>query len=356
MQIGIFSIGDRTPDAVTCRVPGDTERLEQMVDLAVTTERLGLDVFAIGEHHNPPFVTSSQSTLLAFIAAQTRRLLLSTATTLITTNDPVKIAEDFAVLQHLSKGRTDIMLGRGNTGPVYPWFGRDVRDALPLSTENYALLRRLWTEENIDWTGEYRSSLTSFTSVPRPLNGTPPFVWHGSVRTPEVAEQAAYYGDGYFSNHIFAPPAHTQRMVQLYRERFEHYGHGPAEHAIVGLGAQAFIRPRSQDARAEYGSYFAGTPRFGGLSIGEYSDRTPLAVGSPQEVIDKILAYRSYAGDIHRLLFTIDAFGTPADVAQEQLHILGTDIVPVLRREMTPAAPPALPLAHAERVVAEASN
>ncbi|MDT0184007.1 LLM class flavin-dependent oxidoreductase [Microbacterium sp. ARD31] len=118
MQIGIFSIGDRRPDPLTGRTLDDAARLEQMVEEAVSAESAGYDVFAIGEHHNLPFVTSAQTTLLSFIAARTSRILLSTATTLITTNDPVKIAEDFATLQHLSQGRSDLMLGRGNTGPV----------------------------------------------------------------------------------------------------------------------------------------------------------------------------------------------------------------------------------------------
>ena len=354
MQIGIFSIGDRIPDVVTGHTLGDTERLDQMVAQAVDAEAAGFDVYAIGEHHNPPFVTSSQTTLLAFIAARTSRILLSTATTLITTNDPVKIAEDFAVLQHLSKGRTDVMLGRGNTGPVYPWFGKDVREGVALSIENYALLRRLWTEESIDWEGKHRTPLTEFTSVPRPLDATPPFVWHGSVRTPEIAEQAGYYGDGFFSNHIFAPPSHTERMVTLYRQRFEHYGHGPARQAPVGLGAQAFVRPRSQDALSEYASYFEGGPKMGGYSLKEYMGLTPLAVGSPQEIIDKILGYRDYSGDIHRLLFNLDSGGMPPAIATEQLGLLSTEVLPVLRREMSPADAPAVPLTHAERTAAPA--
>ena len=152
--------------------------------------------------------------------------MLSTSTTLITTNDPVKIAEDYAMLQHLADGRVDLMMGRGNTGPVYPWFGKDIRDGIPLAVENYALLRRLWREDVVDWEGKFRTPLQGFTSTPRPLDGVPPFVWHGSIRSPEIAEQAAYYGDGFFHNHIFWPTEHTQRMVELYRRRFEHYGHG----------------------------------------------------------------------------------------------------------------------------------
>ena len=184
-----------------------------MVAIALKAEEVGLDVFATGEHHNPPFVPSSPTTMLGYIAAKTERLILSTATTLITTNDPVKIAEDYAMLQHLADGRVDLMMGRGNMGPVYPWFGQDIRNGIALAYENYALLHRLWREDVVDWEGKFRTPLTGFTSTPRPLDGVPPFVWHGSIRSPEIAEQAAYYGDGFFHNNIFWPKEHVQRMV-----------------------------------------------------------------------------------------------------------------------------------------------
>src|SRR5580698_5616253 len=226
MQFGIFTVGDVTTDPATGRAPTEHERIKAMVAMARKAEEIGLDVFATGEHHNPPFVPSSPTTMLGYVAAQTRGLILSTATTLITTNDPVKIAEDFAMLQHLADGRVDLMLGRGNTGPVYPWFGQDIRDGLPLAVEHYALLRRLWDEDVVDWQGRFRTPLQGFTSTPRPLDGVAPFVWHGSIRSPEIAEQAAYYGDGFFHNNIFWPKEHTQRMIALYRRRFAHYGHG----------------------------------------------------------------------------------------------------------------------------------
>ena len=168
-------------------------------------EEVGLDVFATGEHHNPPFIASAPTATLAYIGAQTERIILSTATTLITTTDPVLIAEDYAKLQHLTDGRVDLMMGRGNTGPVYPWFGKDIRQGINLAIENYALLRRLWREDVVDWEGRFRTPLQGFTSTPRPLDGVAPFVWHGSIRSPEIAEQAAYYGDGFFHNHIFWP-------------------------------------------------------------------------------------------------------------------------------------------------------
>src|SRR5206468_7110540 len=118
--------------------------------IALKAEEVGLDVFALGEHHNPPFFSSSPTTTLAAIAAQTTTLQLSTATTLITTNDPVKIAEDYAMLQHLADGRVDLMLGRVNTGPVYPWFGQDIRNGIELAVENYAMLHRLWSVDDVD--------------------------------------------------------------------------------------------------------------------------------------------------------------------------------------------------------------
>ena len=225
-QFGIFSVGDVTPDPTTGTTPSEHERIEAMVALALKAEQVGLDVFATGEHHNPPFVPSSPTTMLGFIAARTQRIVLSTAMTLITTNDPVKIAEDFAMLQHLAGGRVDLMLGRGNTGPVYPWFGQDIRNGIQLSVEHYDLLHRLWREDVVDWQGRFRTPLTGYTSTPRPLDGIPPFVWHGSIRSPQIPEQAAFYGDGFFHNNIFWPKDHVQRMVELYRRRFEHYGHG----------------------------------------------------------------------------------------------------------------------------------
>src|SRR5664279_5022664 len=181
MQFGIFTVGDVTPDPTTGRAPSEHERIKSMVAIARKAEEVGLDVFATGEHHNPPFVPSSPTTMLGFIAAQTERLILSTSTTLITTNDPVKIAEDYATLQHLADGRVDLMLGRGNTAPVYPWFGYDGNKAVELAIENYALLRRLWDEEVVDWEGRFRTPLKGFTSTPRPLEGVPPFVWHGNI-------------------------------------------------------------------------------------------------------------------------------------------------------------------------------
>src|SRR6185503_18838570 len=196
MQFGIFTVGDVTTDPTTGRAPWEAERIKAMVAIALKAEEVGLDVFATGEHHNPPFVPSSPTTMLGYIAARTQHLILSTATTLITTNDAVKLAEDYAMLQHLADGRVDLMLGRGNQGPVYPWFGQDIRNAVPLSVENTTLLHRLWREDVVDWSGQFRTPLVGFTAVPRPLDGVPPFVWHGSIRTPEVAELAAYYGDG----------------------------------------------------------------------------------------------------------------------------------------------------------------
>src|ERR1700750_447004 len=182
MQFGIFSVSDVTRNLVTGETPSEAERIEAIVQIARRADEVGLDVFAIGEHHNPPFFSSSPTTLLAHVAALTEQIVLSTAVTLITTNDPVKIAEDYAMLQHLAGGRVDLMLGRSNTVSVYPWFGRDIRQGLPLALEHYNLLHRLWREDVVDWEGQDRTPLQGFPSMPRRLDDVPPFVWHGSIR------------------------------------------------------------------------------------------------------------------------------------------------------------------------------
>ncbi|WP_280414371.1 LLM class flavin-dependent oxidoreductase [Nocardia carnea] len=356
MQFGIFSVSDITRDPVTGVTPSEAERIDAIVQIAKKTEEVGLDVFAIGEHHNPPFLSSSPTTLLAHIAALTERLIVTTATTLITTNDPVKIAEDYAMLQHLSKGRMDLMLGRGNTGPVYPWFGKDIRAGLPLALENYNLLHRLWREDVVDWDGNYRTPLQGFTATPRPLDGVPPFVWHGSIRTPEIAEQAAYYGNGFFANHIFWPTAHSLQLIEFYRQRFEHYGHGTKKQAIVGLGGQAYIAKKSQDAWNEFRPYFNEAPVYGhGPSLEDFAEMTPLSVGSPQEIIDKTLTFHDTFGDYQRQLWLMDHAGLPLKTVLNQLDLLGSEVVPVLRKELESRRDPESAPAptHQARVTAE---
>ena len=193
MQFGVFSVSDVTRDPVSGVTPTEAERIDALVQIARKTEEVGLDVFAVGEHHNAPFVNSSPTTLMAYISALTERLITTTTIAHITTNDPVKLAEDYAMLQHLSQGRADVMFGRGNTGPVYPWFGKDIRQSLPLALENYNLLHRLWREDVVDWTGQVpRVRCRASPPSPRPLDDVPPFVWHGCDQvTLEIAEQAA---------------------------------------------------------------------------------------------------------------------------------------------------------------------
>ena len=336
MEIGIFGVGQLHRDPVNDVMPTENDMFHELVRRAVHAEQVGLDVYAIGEHHNPPFISSADTTMLAYIAAKTNSITLSTSTTLITTNDPVRIAEEFATLQHLSNGRVDLMLGRGNTAEVYPWFGRDIRDGIPLAIENYALLRRLWDEDVVDWHGQFRVPLAGFTAMPRPLNSTPPFVWHGSIRSPEIAEQAAKYGDGFFVNNLFMSVDYFARYVDFYRQRYAEHGHGRAEDAIVGAGAVLYVRRNSQDAVREFAPYYYGHPAMS--STGTLEDaiaRTGLIVGSPAQVVDKIMGFREKFGDYQRQLFAVDAGGVPEKSVLETLDLLGEEVVPALRPQPT---------------------
>lgn len=345
MQFGAFTIGDITTDPTNGYSPSEHERIKATVRIAKHAEQAGFDVFATGQHHNPPFVApGNPPVLLAYLAAETKNIILSTATTLITTMDPVRLAEDYAYLQHLADGRVDLALGRGNTGPVYPWFGKDIRDGISLAVENYHLLYQLWRKTDVNWEGHFRTPLRGFTSTPRPLDDVPPFVWHGSIRSPEIAEQAAYYGDGFFHNNIFWNKEHVINMVNLYRERYEYYGHGKAEHAFVALGGQTFMRKNSQDAIREFRPYFDNAPVYGhGPSLEDFMEMTPLSVGSPQQIIDRTLEFREWVGDYQRQMFLIDHAGLPLDTVLEQIDIFGEEVLPVLRKEFDARRAPGIP-------------
>jgi alkanesulfonate monooxygenase SsuD/methylene tetrahydromethanopterin reductase-like flavin-dependent oxidoreductase (luciferase family) len=204
----------------------------------------------------------------------------------------------------------------------------------------------------VDWEGQFRGPLQGFTATPRPLDGVPPFVWHGAIRTPEIAEQAAFYGNGYFANHILAPNFHFAPLVDFYRQRFEHYGHGRAQDAFVGLGGQMFIAKKSQDAFDQYRPYFESYPMFRGTSLEQFARDTPMSVGSPQQIIDKTMTFQEGFGDYQRQLWAADNASMPVELALEQIELLATEVVPVLRREMAARRAPGVPDAptHATRV------
>lgn len=164
-----------------------------------------------------------------------------------------------------------------------------------------------------------------------------------SIRSPEIAEQAAYYGDGFFANHIFWPAEHSKRLIDFYRERYEHYGHGKAHQAIVGLGGQFFIRKNSQDAVREFRPYFDNAPVYGhGPSLEDFTRETPLTVGSPQEFVDRTLSFRETFGDYQRQLFLVDHAGLPLKTVLEQLDELG-EVLPELRKGFAEGRPADVP-------------
>ena len=166
------------------------------------------------------------------------------------------------------------MMGRGNTGPVYPWFGKDIREGIPLAIENYALLHRLWREDVVDWEGKFRTPLQGFTSTPRPLDGVPPFVWHGSIRSPEIAEQAAYYGDGFFHNHIFWPASHTAadgRALPAPLRALRPRPRRPGDRRPRWAGLHAQEQP---GRGAEFRPYFDNAPVYGhGPSLEDFTEQ-----------------------------------------------------------------------------------
>lgn len=340
MQFGVFSVSDLSANPTTGHQPDPTERINATVRIAQHAEDAGLDIFALGERHNPPFYTSTPATMLAYIAAKTNTIRLSTACALITTNDPVKLAEEYATLQHLSDDRFDLMLCRGGNRDAYSWFGKDPQSGVPLSLENYHLLRLLWEEEDVTWEGKYRAPLDNFTSVPRPMKKGAPFVWHSSVRSPHTAEVAAFYGDGFFHGHMFWPPEKARSLVSLYRERFAHYGHGEPHQATVGLGGQIFVHERSQQAFDEFRPYFAASPLYAGAGqLEDFVDRSSIAVGSVQQAIDKTITFREHVGDYQRQMFLVDQAGLPLKTVLEQIDYLGEQIVPALRAEFDQRRP-----------------
>ncbi|MFF0572488.1 LLM class flavin-dependent oxidoreductase [Streptosporangium saharense] len=329
MEIGIFSTGNLAGDPSVGATT--TERLRGLVRLAQRAEQAGFDVFAVGEAHKPPATVSSPAVLLAHIAAVTSTVQLSTAVSLITVNDPVRLAEDYATVQHLADGRLSLMFGRGVDPGIYRWYGLDPAETVEIASERYDLFRRLWSEESVDWTGRYRPPLEGFTVVPRPLTDRLPLVWQTSIRTRALVEQTARYGDGFFANYVFFSAEQAAPHVRYFRERYAAYGHGTAESAPVGSGAKVHVRLRSQDALREFEAQGYDLSAWPYDTLDEAIRHSALTVGSPAQVLDKIAHFQERYGGYRRQLFSIDLPGGTVDQMLEQVDLLGEHVLPSLR-------------------------
>jgi alkanesulfonate monooxygenase SsuD/methylene tetrahydromethanopterin reductase-like flavin-dependent oxidoreductase (luciferase family) len=335
-----FQILDIVPyqrNPVTGRVVSPADRLSQTVQAARLAEELGFDAYAIGERHAGEFLSAGITVLLGAIAAATSRIRLQTGVTVLSLLDPVRAAEDYATIDQLSRGRLEIVIGKGNEARHFPLFGLNPADQWELLAEKYELLRRLWREEGVGWSGRFRAPLDDATTLPRPFAGAPR-IWHGSATTLTSAALAGKWGDPLFSANAVQPRQNYKILIDHYREEYERHGHDP-RFAYLGSGSGGtFIADTTQQAREQYGPIYealvAGRNVPGNNTPFRDIDHAiaegPALVGSPQQVIDKILDYHESFGH------DLQSISLPTTLPfEEQLHILerlATEVVPVVRK------------------------
>ncbi|MGK5113752.1 LLM class flavin-dependent oxidoreductase [Geodermatophilus sp. CPCC 205506] len=330
-----------TPDPVTGRTKQPHEKLRDAVRWAVWAEEAGFDAVGIGERHAAPFLSSSPTVLLAHLAAVTSRVRLVSTVTVLPLLDPVRVAEDFATIDHLSGGRVDVVIGKGNDPVQNRLFGYDLADQWQLNREKYELLRRLWREEEVTWSGTSRPPLTGATTLPRPLQQPIP-VWHGSASSTESTELAARFGEPVFSANAFHPTKKYTDLVAHYRDRLAAHGHDPAC-GVVGVGCGGlYVSERSQDAVEAIRPYyraFLQTPaaRHNDPEFSDVEDaveRGPLLVGSPQQVAEKLARWDAEFGGVEVLQIGLEGLGIPDAEQRATLELFLDRVAPVLREEL----------------------
>ena len=328
------------PDPVTGVQKSTTDRFREVIDNARLAEELGFDGFGVGERHERPFISSSPPVVLSHIAALTSRIRLFTAVTTLSLLDPVRAYEDYATLDHLSGGRLELIIGKGNGAAQRELFHVTPEDQWDRNAEGYELFRQIWRNDKVSASPRFRPSLENAEVWPRPLQ-QPIRVWHGSATSKESVDLAAKYGDPLFSANVTNPIEPYAELVRYYRERWTHYGHDPAD-AVVGAGTAGYYATKnSQEAIAAYRPVFEwslGFQRRLGLdpvfpTLEDYIERSSALIGSPEQVIDKVHRYHNQLG--HRVLHLhADAGGLSDAQHRESLELFQSDIAPVLRREI----------------------
>ena len=342
MEIGVFTFADVAPDPGEGEGAGAERRLRELLDEAALADRVGLDVYGVGEHHRRDYAVSSPAVVLAAVAARTERIRLTSAVTVLSSDDPVRVFQDFATLDLLSGGRAEIMAGRGSFVESFPLFGQSLDEYDELFSEKLELLLQLREQELVSWTGKHRPAIGGLGVYPRPVQHPLP-VWIAVGGTPQSVVRAGTLGLPLAVAIIGGMPERFAPLVQLYRESARRAGHDP-DALPVSINSHVYIAEESDRAADEYfGPYSAvmtrigrerGWPPFTREQFeGSRSLRGALAVGSPDEVIEKILFQHEIFGH-QRFMAQIPVGTMPHEGVMNAIELLGTRVAPVVRREV----------------------
>ncbi|GAA5077858.1 alkanesulfonate monooxygenase SsuD/methylene tetrahydromethanopterin reductase-like flavin-dependent oxidoreductase (luciferase family) [Thermocatellispora tengchongensis] len=346
-EVGVITFGEISPDLRTGALMSPRDRMAEIVEQGVVADEVGLDVYAVGEHHRSDFVASAPPVILAAVAARTNRIRLTSGVTVLGSEDPVRVFQDFATLDLLSDGRAEIIAGRGSFSESFPLFGYDVADYADLYREKLDALLAIRAGNPAVWRGgPHTRDLTGLDVAPRPVGELP--IWVGSGGTPASAVRAGSLGLPLALGLVLGPIGQFTGAVAKYYEAFEAAGH-PAANARVGITAHGYVGATSQGARDTMYPYFKVGIRENNHQRGAGFDlpraafdaqATPgggLLVGSPQEVIDKLMTYHELYG-VTRAVFHLGYGHMPQRDHLAAIERLGTEVAPVMRREVSRTA------------------
>ncbi|KAA5541228.1 LLM class flavin-dependent oxidoreductase [Adhaeribacter rhizoryzae] len=340
MEIGITTFVENTPDPTTGKLLSPHERMMHLLEEVELADQLGLDVFSIGEHHRPDFIVSSPAVVLAAAAVKTRQIKLSSAVTVLSSDDPVRVFQDFAHVDLLSQGRAEIMAGRGSFIESFPLFGNDLKDYNTLFAEKLDLLIKLNKSEKITWQGKLRPSIDNRGVYPRPYQKELP-IWVAVGGTPESVVRAANYGLPMALAIIGGMPERFVPFTNLYKETYQKAGHDQSKFQLA-INSHGYIAEDSQQAADEfYGPYAYLMGQIGRergwppMNRAQFEMmRAPegsLLVGSPQQVIEKILYNYELFGNT-RFLLHISVGTLPHAKVMRAIELLGNVVAPAVRK------------------------
>lgn len=341
MEIGLYTFGDIGADPATGHRIGPAERLQNLVEEIVLADQVGLDVFGLGEHHRPDYAISAPAVALAAAAVQTKRIRLTSAVTVLSSDDPVRVFQQFATLDNLSEGRAEIMAGRGSFIESFPLFGYDLEDYDTLFTEKLQLLMRLNESERITWPGgQHTRPIVDRGVYPRPYRGNLP-IWIAVGGTPQSVARAGMLNLPLALAIIGGEPARFAPLFDLYRQAARRAGHDPAK-LKTSINVHGFVADSAQEAadtfyapQAEVMNRIGRERGWPPTSRSHFeAARGPhgaLFVGNPAEVTDKILAtYEIFRFD--RLMIQMAIGVLEHAKLMRAIEILGTKVAPAVRR------------------------